>query len=320
MLQRPRRNLEVLTISALDLFASALGVFILMSVLLFPFYLKQPSLETLLEGAQAELSAAADGLRDARRNASSAAEEKAEAEAEQRRAADALKRARDAEAAARDKLADTRDLADAAEQTLQRTAKPSGNFAMPDLDLVFVMDATGSMGNELRDVQTNLLSIIRVLSRLAPTLNVGFVAYKDQGEEYLARRFPLKPMNRANATEIQRFVEQLAAGGGGDYPEPVGRALQLALDMDWRSAAEGRIIVVGDAPAHQQDRAGTMAAARGFQRDSGGTSRKVSAIFTGSREEGRRFFRELAESGGGDFVNHRGRMIESVLLSVLAEE
>ena len=54
MLSRPRRTLDLLSISALDLFASALGVFVLMAVLLFPFYLKQPSIEAELQGAQAQ--------------------------------------------------------------------------------------------------------------------------------------------------------------------------------------------------------------------------------------------------------------------------
>ena len=46
-------------------------------------------------------------------------------------------------------------------------------------------------------------------------------------------------------------------------------------------------------------------------------SRRVSAIFTGKRPEGREFFERLASAGRGDFVQHRGQMMESVLLSVL---
>ena len=56
MLARRRQALEMLTISALDLFASSLGVFVLMAILLFPYYLREPSVEAELLGAQAELS------------------------------------------------------------------------------------------------------------------------------------------------------------------------------------------------------------------------------------------------------------------------
>ena len=62
MLSRPRRTLDLLSISALDLFASALGVFVLMAVLLFPFYLKQPSIEADLAGATAQMTAAGMAL------------------------------------------------------------------------------------------------------------------------------------------------------------------------------------------------------------------------------------------------------------------
>ena len=55
MIHRPPRSLDVLSISALDLFASALGVFVLVAIILFPFYLKRPSLEADLAGAQVEL-------------------------------------------------------------------------------------------------------------------------------------------------------------------------------------------------------------------------------------------------------------------------
>ena len=50
---------------------------------------------------------------------------------------------------------------------------------------------------------------------------------------------------------------------------------------------------------------------------SSSSARRVSAIFTGRRDQGRNFYKELALAGGGDFVTHRGRMMESVLLSVL---
>ena len=62
MMSRQRRNLEVISISALDLFASALGVFILMSIVLFPYYLRQPSTEKDLHGARADQRAVTERL------------------------------------------------------------------------------------------------------------------------------------------------------------------------------------------------------------------------------------------------------------------
>ena len=74
MMSRQRRNLEVISISALDLFASALGVFILMSIVLFPYYLRQPSTEKDLQGARANQTAAGVSLADAQQIAREATE------------------------------------------------------------------------------------------------------------------------------------------------------------------------------------------------------------------------------------------------------
>ncbi len=65
MLVRPRQALDALSISALDLFASALGAFMLLAVSFFPYYLRAPALEEETQGARAELTAAAQALREA---------------------------------------------------------------------------------------------------------------------------------------------------------------------------------------------------------------------------------------------------------------
>ena len=320
MLLKPRRHIEVLSISALDLFASALGVFVLIAILLFPYYLKQPAQEAEVGGARADLSALGEALEAVRLTASEAAAARAEAAARLQRAQAALA---DAEAQAAN-AGQSRDLAQqradaAAAKMASVQDRPDANFAMPDLDLVFVMDVTGSMGDEIRDVQSNLLGLIRVLTRLAPTLNVGFVAFKDRGDDYLIRSFPLTPMRGGNLSGIQAFVERLEASGGGDVPEPVALALDKGIAMAWRPEAEGRIVVIGDAPSHRRDWGTALGEAAAFagSASEAGTSRRVSTIFTGRRPEGREFFERLAEAGGGDFVQHRGQMMESVLLSVL---
>lgn len=318
MLVRPRRSLDVLSISALDLFASALGVFVLLAIFLFPYYLRQPSLEQDLKAAQAEMSAAGAALNDARRTASEAAERKAEAEALRRKAVDELVRAEASESDADQAFLQA---ASRANQTAQRkgaVARELATLMIDDLDLVFVMDATGSMRDEIADVQRNLLGIVRILHRLAPTLNVGFVAFKDTDADYLSRSFQLTPMTGANLGRIQSFVEGLEAYGGEDYPEPVLQAIEKAVAMGWRSGVEARIVLIGDAPGHGRNQERLFRAIAGFHGSD--RSRRVSAIFTGRRDQGRAFYRRVAEAGGGDFVAHRGRMIDSVLLSVLDSE
>ena len=310
-----RQPLEMLTISALDIFASALGVFMLVAILMFPYYLKQPSLEVELAGAQAELAAAADDVVHARQAIADATAERIAAETALEKAQARLS---EAEAAA----------ARAAQEPQPEVAAPAEaetagdqkiRIAIADLDLVFVMDTTGSMGRELADLQANLVGIIRVLSRLSGSLRVGFVAFKDRGDAYLTRVYPLQRMNDAHVAELVSFVRGLRAQGGGDDPEPVDEALKAALAMPWRGDAQGRIIVIGDAPAHAHRYRQTLDLAGQFHRSSPGerAPRTVSAIYTGDSPAHRPFFEQLALAGGGDLSVHQGQMIESVLLSVL---
>jgi hypothetical protein len=317
LLVRRRHALEVLSISALDIFASALGVFVLMAILLFPYYLKQPSVEADQAGARAELAAAADDVAQARQALDQATEQRIVAETAR---AEARARLVEAEAAARAaKEPEAQQVGAPAEP--DSTGEQKVRIAIADLDLVFVMDTTGSMRGELADLQANLVGIIRVLSRLASSLRVGFVAFKDRGDAYLTRVYPLERMNEAHIDELLNFVKGLRAQGGGDDPEPVDEALQAALAMPWRGDAQGRIIVIGDAPVHPHRHRQTLAFAEQFRRSSPGEQapRSVSAIYTGDSLALRSFFEQLATAGGGDLSVHQGQMIESVLLSVLRD-
>jgi hypothetical protein len=316
VLVRRRQALEVLSISALDIFASALGVFVLMAILLFPYYLKQPSIDAAKAGAQAELAAAADAVEQARQAVDQAMAERVAAETARAAAQARLERAEAAAARAAQEPEPEEVGAPADPET---GGEQQARIAISDLDLVFVMDTTGSMGRELADLQANLVGIIRVLSRLASSLRIGFVAFKDRGDAYLTREYPLQRMNEAHVAELVNFVKGLRAQGGGDDPEPVDEALKAALAMPWRADAQGRIIVVGDAPVHPHRYRQTLDLAARFHGSSPGEKapRTVSAIYTGDSLAFRPFFEQLATAGGGDLSVHQGQMIESVLLSVL---
>ncbi len=322
MMSRQRRNLEVISISALDLFASALGVFILMSVVLFPYYLRQPSTEKDLQGARANQAAAGISLSDAQQVASEAQDAMAEAEARRSKARDELQRAEASLAEAEQVRAVSARRVKKEPEKKAADDEEKGRINVGDLDIVFVLDTTASMKRVIQDVQENLLGIVRVLHRLAPSLNVGFVAYRDRRDAYLTRTFQLAPMTGGNLKRIQVFVERLRAAGGGDVPEAVDSALSVAKNMPWRTTALGWIIVVGDAPAHRGNQNKVFNMARNFHlyAPSGVVQRRVSAIYTTRKRYGRGFFRKMAEVGGGDFVDHQGRMIESVLLSILTQD
>lgn len=322
MLVRPRQALDALSISALDLFASALGAFMLLAVSFFPYYLRAPALEEETKGARAELAAAAQALREAETQNADANQAQGEA---LDAAAQARQRLERAQAALAAQPAPTPAVVEAPSHAAE-TPVPGPRrslLAITDLDLVFVMDTTGSMRDELQDLQANLVAIIQVLQRLAPTLRIGFVAYRDRGDAYVVRGSQLAALDTADP-DILSFVRRLSAKGGGDEPERVDEALAAATSMPWRNDAQGRIIVIGDAPAHPADIERTLSMAARFRLSApnGRFPRAVAAIYTGTGSgatAARRFFERLAEAGGGEFSVHKGQMIESVLLAVLAK-
>ena len=120
------------------------------------------------------------------------------------------------------------------------------------IDAVFVVDATGSMSDELQYLQQELMDVItKVKDRHEDmTLNLGSVFYRDHGEEYITRTSALT----TDITKTNQFIESQFAVGGGDGPEAMDEALEIAIgDMNWTSGARTKLLfVVMDAPPHSE--------------------------------------------------------------------
>ena len=121
----------------------------------------------------------------------------------------------------------------------------------PDfLDLVFVFDTTGSMGDELAWLTKEFGGIVAEAQRAAPQadLRFGLVAYRDKADAYVVRNFGFT----GRKGEMQRWLRSLDASGGGDYPEAADKALMAAVDLPWRRGYGERLIFhVADAPPHR---------------------------------------------------------------------
>lgn len=121
----------------------------------------------------------------------------------------------------------------------------------PHIDVVFVLDTTGSMWGLIEGAKAKIWSIANqmVSARPTPRLRIGLVAYRDRGDEYLTRRFDLSDDIDAVYENLQAF----SAGGGNDTPESVNQALHEAVkDMTWSPGRDALkfIFLVGDAPPH----------------------------------------------------------------------
>ncbi len=119
------------------------------------------------------------------------------------------------------------------------------------VDVLFVFDATGSMGDELRYLQAEMKDVISRASAATGGLNIrtGAVVYRDHSDEYLTRISRLTD----NIATTQEFIEHQHANGGGDYPEAVPEALMAALNSaGWNDNARARIaFLILDAPCHE---------------------------------------------------------------------
>ncbi len=119
------------------------------------------------------------------------------------------------------------------------------------VDLMFVIDTTGSMGDELGYLQVELADVIdRVRDRVGEgvKMRVSVNFYRDTTDEYLVRSFPFTE----NIDEALADLNAQSAGGGGDWPEAVDAALADAIDgHDWSESAVARLcFIVLDAPPH----------------------------------------------------------------------
>ena len=125
-------------------------------------------------------------------------------------------------------------------------------------DLAVVIDATGSMGDEINFLKAELAEIIQTLSRRHRGLDirVAMVIYRDQGDEFVTRTFEFT----SDMGAVQTNLSAQSAGGGGDMPEAMEEAMARAVGLNWRNDAVKSMLLVADAPPHSGDIAATWAA------------------------------------------------------------
>ena len=168
------------------------------------------------------------------------------------------------------------------------------------LDLVFLVDATGSMDDEIGKLKASLRSIADEVAGLPsrPDLCFALVAYRDKGDAFVLRSHDFT--NDLGA--FQRVLDQLRAAGGGDYPEAMNEALHETVhSLAWRGDGATRmVLLLADAPPHldqggpQYDEDLQAALGKGIKIFSVGAS--------GLDRQGEYIQRQIAQYTGGRFV------------------
>lgn len=130
------------------------------------------------------------------------------------------------------------------------------------LDVVFVVDATGSMHWVIEEVQTRIVDIVDVIRTLVPVSRFGVVAYRDVGSpSYITKHQTLT----FSLNKLSGFLNQLKAEGGGDIQEAVYEGMRVATEKSgWRMGAKKVIVLIGDAPPHQDSFKRLLAVNREF--------------------------------------------------------
>ena len=119
------------------------------------------------------------------------------------------------------------------------------------VQIAFMVDATGSMGDELEFLKMDLKKVINEAQKANNQLKIstGTVFYRDEGDEYVVKHSPFTE----DINQTTEFISQQRADGGGDFPEAVDKALVQLNQLQWQPEARTRIaFLVLDAPPHNK--------------------------------------------------------------------
>lgn len=341
-----RRELNVFSISALDLFASGMGVFVLLAIIAIPFFPNTGDSEVRIEDLEGELEVAQTRVRaleglmarmqqesdmhSAVAVALSEAQQQLEDASSQIRELEwALAQGQDAsrELELEQQLAAMREVLAEAQARVSDLEAASRELKLPPLDVVICLDVTGSMTNQVEGIKREIASLARVLDRVAPSVGIGIVAFGDRRWTQPIHRLAIVETTRLS--RITAFINSLRANMDPnwslnlDQPEAVATAMNEAMSMPWREASEKRyVIVITDNAAYPERVTTAIAAARSFRAQQGHFVSAVRANFPYdpvARDAALRFLRDLAQAGGGNFVDAAGgeSMLSTILLAIL---
>ena len=171
------------------------------------------------------------------------------------------------------------------------------------LEMVFVLDTTGSMSGLLEGAKQRVWGIVNEVMQTAsqPSVSVGLVAYRDRGDAYVTQVLPLT----TNLDQVYSTLMAYRAEGGGDGPENVRRAMADAVHKaGWSSHAPGVaqiIFLVGDAPPHDDysDEPDTTTSTAEAVR----AGMIVNTIQCGSQSDTQQAWQLIAQRGEGQYFS-----------------
>ena len=168
------------------------------------------------------------------------------------------------------------------------------------LEMVFVLDTTGSMGGLLEGAKQRIWGIVNEVmqKKSRPRVRVGLVAYRDKGDAYVTQVLPLTE----DLDKVYSTLMDYSAEGGGDTPENVRRALSEAVrKANWSQSGDRVaqiIFLVGDAPPqnYQNEPDVLATTAEAIKKNM-----IVNTIQCGSASDTRQIWQQIAQRGEGKY-------------------
>lgn len=124
------------------------------------------------------------------------------------------------------------------------------------LDLIFVIDTTGSMSSTIQAVKDDVTAVVDQVAASTSSYRLAVVSYRDQPawtgspSDYPSR---VDQPFTTDALAVKNAVGGLVADGGGDYAESAYSGLEAAIHLPWRSGVKKQIVLFTDAPAHDPE-------------------------------------------------------------------
>lgn len=173
----------------------------------------------------------------------------------------------------------------------------------PKVDVVFVLDTTGSMAGLIAGAKRKIWSIANQIlaGQPKPHVRIGLIGYRDLDDDYVTRRYNLTE----EIDDVYANLRRFSANGGGDTPEHVNRALDEAINkMQWRKGQHvlRQIFLVGDAPPHE-GREGLSSSA--LAREATRKGIVINTVRCGTMGATERSWRRIALAAGGKFASIR---------------
>jgi len=173
------------------------------------------------------------------------------------------------------------------------------------IEIMFVVDVTGSMGDEISFLKAELSDVInRIASENSGSqIKLALLFYRDNTDRVPFDYYDFTDVTVPDGmTLMQNALNKQYADGGGDYPEAVDEALDMAVNKQWSTGATTKIIYhVLDAPAHDNEKSVKMFNSAAKKAAEKGI-RICPIICSGSAELTEYTMREAAIYTGGTFI------------------